>query len=63
MRSIAAEMGQRGFDAELLQCSSDNGSLDGVVFPQIQVAMIDGTAPQRVVTDVETQYDSGGFAA
>ena len=48
MRSIAEEMGQRGFDAELLQCSSDNGSLDGVVFPQIQVAMIDGTAPHIV---------------
>ena len=49
MRKIAEEMFGRGYDAELMQCSSDNGSLDGVIFPEIGVALIDGTAQQRVV--------------
>ena len=45
MGAIAEEMAERGFAAELMHCSSDNDSLDGVVFPEIGVAMIDGTAP------------------
>jgi len=45
MGAIAKEMAGRGFAAEFMHCSSDNDSLDGVVFPEIRVAMIDGTAP------------------
>jgi hypothetical protein len=48
MRHIAEAMVERGFDVEYHCCSSDNGSLDGVVFPQIGVALIDGTAPHVV---------------
>lgn len=48
MKSLATEMGERGFDVELHHCSSDNNSLDGVVFPQIQVALVDGTSPHVV---------------
>ena len=48
MRAVAREMIGRGYGAELMQCSSDNGSLDGVVFPEIRVALIDGTAPHVV---------------
>ncbi|MGQ9778695.1 MAG: PRK06851 family protein [Bacillota bacterium] len=48
MRAIAAEMAARGFAVELMQCSSDNDSLDGVVFPEIKVALLDGTAPHVV---------------
>jgi len=48
MRKIAAQMVESGFDVELHHCSSDNNSLDGVVFPQIRVAMIDGTSPHIV---------------
>ncbi len=54
MRRIADEMVERGFDVELHHCSSDNSSLDGVVIPQIGVALIDGTAPHRVVSTQET---------
>lgn len=50
MRKIAEELVERGYDAELLHCSSDNGSLDGARFPALGVTMVDGTAPQRVVT-------------
>ncbi|HYH02246.1 MAG TPA: PRK06851 family protein [Bacillota bacterium] len=48
MRRIAEAMAERGYDVELHHCSSDNNSLDGVVFPQIKVAMIDGTSPHIV---------------
>jgi hypothetical protein len=48
MRKIAEAMVEKGFDAELHHCSSDNNSLDGVMFPQIGVALIDGTSPHIV---------------
>ncbi|MGE5583316.1 MAG: PRK06851 family protein [Bacillota bacterium] len=48
MRAIAAEVNGYGYDVELHHCSSDNNSLDGVVFPQIKVALIDGTSPHVV---------------
>ncbi|NLW47167.1 MAG: ATPase [Firmicutes bacterium] len=48
MKALAVEMGELGFDVELHHCSSDSNSLDGVVFPQIEVALIDGTSPHIV---------------
>jgi len=48
MRKVAEVLIDRGYDAEFHHCSSDNGSLDGVVFPRIGVALIDGTAPHVV---------------
>ena len=37
-----------GYDVEFMHCSSDNNSLDGVVIPAINVALLDGTAPHVV---------------
>ena len=54
MKKIAAEMLERGDDAEYMHCSSDNNSLDGLVIPRIGVALIDGTAPH--VVDNLVQY-------
>lgn len=48
MRWIGERMLEKGFDVEYHHCSSDNGSLDGVVIPAIKVALIDGTAPHIV---------------
>ncbi len=45
MTKIAETMINDGFDCEYHCCSGDNNSLDGIVFPQIGVALIDGTAP------------------
>src|SRR5690606_41701168 len=42
---IAQEVSQRGFAVEYHHCSADPDSLDGVVFPQLGVAMLDATAP------------------
>ena len=41
-------MCEKGFNIEYMHCSSDPNSLDGVVFPELQVAMLDGTAPHVV---------------
>lgn len=48
MKKIGQEMVNRGFDVELLHCSSDNNSLDGVKIAQLSAAVIDGTSPHSV---------------
>ncbi len=48
MKKLGAEMLEKGYDVEYHYCSSDNDSLDGVVFPAVQVAILDGTAPHIV---------------
>jgi GTPase SAR1 family protein len=48
MRYIGEAMLKRGYDVEFHCCSSDNGSLDGVVIPSIRVALLDGTSPHIV---------------
>lgn len=48
MRKMGEALLSRGYDVEYHHCSSDNGSLDGVVCPDIAVAFIDGTAPHVV---------------
>jgi Predicted nucleotide kinase len=45
MKKIADDMLERGFDIEYHHCSSDNNSVDGIVIPQLKIALIDGTAP------------------
>jgi len=48
MKKIASHMLKEGFDVEYMHCSSDPDSLDGVVFPEKNTALIDGTAPHIV---------------
>lgn len=48
MKSIADRFIKMGYDVELHHCSSDNGSLDGVVIKQAKVAVLDGTSPHVV---------------
>lgn len=48
MKRIADHIASLGQSVDFFHCSSDPGSLDGVVFPQIGVALIDGTAPHIV---------------
>ena len=45
MRVVASDMESAGFAAEYIQCSGDPDSLDGVYFPELNVAFADGTAP------------------
>lgn len=48
MKSIGEHFQNQGYDIEYHCCSSDNGSLDGVVIPALEVALLDGTAPHVV---------------
>lgn len=48
MRSIGNALADEGFDIEFHNCSSDNGSLDGIYAPALGVGVLDGTAPHTV---------------
>ncbi|SHJ78755.1 PRK06851 family protein [Paramaledivibacter caminithermalis] len=48
MKGLGEAMVEKGYDVEYHHCSSDNNSIDGVVFSQVGVALIDGTAPHVV---------------
>lgn len=48
MKKIGQTMLDRGYDIEYHCCSSDNGSVDGVVIPNLKIALLDGTAPHIV---------------
>mgnify|MGYP003585492775 CR=1 FL=1 len=48
MKKIGAEMVARGYSVEHHHCSSDPNSLDGLVIPSLNVALMDGTAPHIV---------------
>ena len=50
MKKIGSELLERGYDIEFMHCSSDNNSLDGLVIPELGIAMIDGTAPHVAVS-------------
>ncbi|TCT14216.1 hypothetical protein EDC18_10612 [Natranaerovirga pectinivora] len=48
MKKVAEVLLEQGYKLEFHHCSSDNESLDGIVVPELKVAMIDGTAPHVV---------------
>ena len=45
MRRVLEHMTQRGFDTEIILCSSDPNSLDAVIVPELKVGIYDATAP------------------
>ena len=48
MKKIGHEWVEKGYDIELLHCSSDNNSIDGVLIPALKVGIVDGTAPHVI---------------
>lgn len=48
MRRVAQAMEERGASVEYIACSGDPDSLDAVVFPALNTAIVDGTAPHVV---------------
>ena len=45
---MANSLLELGYDVELFHCSSDPESLDGMAAPELQAAIVDGTAPHIV---------------
>ena len=48
MAQVAARLAQAGEAVEYILCSGDPASLDGVLFPRLGAALVDGTAPHVV---------------
>ena len=48
MKRIGSLAVSKGYNVEYHHCSSDPGSLDGIVIPALKVAFVDGTAPHIV---------------
>lgn len=48
MKKVAQQAQESGLPAECILCSGDPASLDAVVLPSLQVALVDGTAPHVV---------------
>lgn len=48
MKKIGEEWTKEGFDVELLHCSSDPDSLDGVIIRGLGVGVVDGTEPHVI---------------
>ena len=62
MRQVAAWAQEAGLETEYILCSGDPDSLDAVVFPDKAAAIVDGTAPQGVVTEGHFCFAHFGFA-
>lgn len=48
MRRVAARMEGEGQETEYILCSGDPDSLDALLLPQLNVALVDGTAPHGI---------------
>lgn len=48
MKKVASKLLGQGYDIEMLHCSSDANSLDGVALQDLRVWVLDGTAPHVV---------------
>ena len=63
MKALGAALEEEGEPVEYLHCSGDPASLDGVRFPRLRTAVVDGTAPHvvepRYPAAVERYVDLG----
>ena len=50
MRKIGAWAQETGLDTEYIVCSGDPDSLDAIILTTLSVALVDGTAPNGVVS-------------
>jgi hypothetical protein len=48
MKRIAKRLGDKGYEHEAILCSSDPASLDGLYFPKLGTAFVDGAAPHII---------------
>ena len=59
MRAIGREAARRGLDVEVVRCSGDPQSLDGVYLPSLSLGWCDGTAPHAAepgIFGVDSDY-------
>lgn len=65
IRKIGNDLLNFGFDVDFIYCSADSSSLDGIFINEIQVAIVDGTAPNVIEPKypgaIERLLDFGDF--
>ncbi len=65
MKKVARIAQEKGFDTELIYCSSDPQSLDGIIVKDLDLSLIDGTSPHvlepRFPGAVENIVNTGDF--
>lgn len=65
MKKVARKAEERGYETELIYCSSDPQSLDGIIVKDIGVSVIDGTSPHTLEPKfpgaVENIINTGDF--
>ncbi len=52
MRRVGRHARAAGYDVEEILCSGDPGSLDAVIVPALGAAVVDGTSPHVIVSQV-----------
>lgn len=57
MKKLAAAAQQQEPEMELIHCSSDRDSLDGVILPRMKVAVADGTPPHTIEPKFPGAYE------
>ncbi|MBP0963244.1 MAG: hypothetical protein J6Q99_03000, partial [Oscillospiraceae bacterium] len=57
MKKLAKAMAKREPDMELIHCSSDHNSLDGIILPRCRVAVADGTPPHTIEPKFPGAYE------
>ena len=65
MRQLGRLCQKWGYRTEYIHCSSDPQSLDGVIMPELQTAIVDGTAPhvlEPFLAGVTGEYVNLGMA-
>ncbi|MGL4849364.1 MAG: PRK06851 family protein [Clostridium sp.] len=58
MKKIAFHFSTKGYNIEQFHCSSDDQSLDGVLIKELNVALLDGTAPHTIDPQTPGAIDS-----
>lgn len=65
MKKVSEKAKEKGYDTELIYCSSDPESLDGVIIKNLNVSVIDGTSPHilepKFPGAVENIINTGDF--
>ena len=61
LKKIAKKALELGEDIEIIRCSSDFESLDGVVLPKRRTAVFDATLPHARVTKIKNSSEASLF--
>lgn len=56
IRAIGEHLEKNGYDVWLIHSPSDNGSLDGMIVPELKAGIVDGSAPRVIQPGIDLKY-------